>query len=108
MYLIDRLEMTHRGIAAREKQLEEVKKVCVPLVRVYSVQRQSLGKMVAKEAIQKKVMTALEMRLEQRQSDLRHVDMAGILWSLQNVVLRWLVLILPHAISKMPEKVRVI
>ena len=26
MYLIDRLEMTHRGIAAREKQLEEVKK----------------------------------------------------------------------------------
>ena len=51
MYLIDRLEMTHRGIAAREKQLEEVKKVCVPLVRVYSVQRQSLGKMVAKEAI---------------------------------------------------------
>lgn len=76
MYLIDRLEMTHRGIATREKQLEEVKKVCVPLVRVYSVQRQSLGKMVAKEAIQKKVMTALEMRLEQRQNDLRRVEMA--------------------------------
>ena len=70
-------------VVSDDSFLEEVKKVCVPLVRVYSVQRQSLGKMVAKEAIQKKVMTALEMRLEQRQSDLRRVEMARVERQLQ-------------------------
>lgn len=71
--MIDRLDHVHREVAAREKQLEEVKKASAPLARAYGVQRQSLGKMVAKEAIQKKVMNALEMRLEQKQSDLRRV-----------------------------------
>lgn len=73
VYLIDRLDRVHREVAAREKQLEEVKRAAAPLVRAYGVQRESLGKMVAKEAIQKKVMTALEMRLEQKRSDLRRV-----------------------------------
>lgn len=56
-------------IGARARQLEEVKRSCGPLVRAYAVMQQSLEKMLTRDEMQKKVMTALELRLRQKRLD---------------------------------------
>lgn len=56
-------------IRARTRQLEEVKRSCGPLVRAYAVMQQSLEKMLTRDEMQKKVMTALELRLRQKRLD---------------------------------------